>query len=80
LLKAVADAIEVHRLLMPMPFAAWHILAGIAEWLPRPAITRNQVELMEQDNVAAPDSPGFAELGITPRSLEEVLPTILHNR
>ena len=80
LLRTIADAMKVHRPLMPMPFAAWHILAGIAEWLPKPAITRNQVELMEHDNVAAPDSPGFAELGIAPRSLEEFLPTILHNR
>jgi uncharacterized protein YbjT (DUF2867 family) len=80
LLRTIADAMQVKRPLMPMPFAVWHVVAGVAEWLPRPVITRNQVELMERDNVAAPHSAGFAELGITPRSLEEVLPTILHNR
>jgi uncharacterized protein YbjT (DUF2867 family) len=80
LLRTIADAMQVRRPLMPMPFAAWHVLAGVAEWLPRPAITRNQVELMQHDNVAASDTPGFAELGITPHSLEEVLPTILHKR
>jgi NADH dehydrogenase len=80
LLRTIADAMQVHRALVPMPFALWHVLAGITEWLPRPVITRNQVELMERDNVAAPDSAGLAELGITPRSIEEVLPTILHDR
>jgi uncharacterized protein YbjT (DUF2867 family) len=80
LLRTIADAMQVKRPLMPMPFAVWHVVAGVAEWLPRPVITRNQVELMERDNVAAPHSACFAELGITPRSLEEVLPTILHNR
>ena len=71
---------QVRRPMMPVPFAAWHVLAGIAEWLPGPVITRNQVELMERDNVAAPHSVGLGELGITPRSIEEVLPTILHPR
>jgi NADH dehydrogenase len=79
LLRTIADAMHVRRQLVPMPFAAWHVLAGIAEWLPRPPITRNQVELMETDNVARPHSAGFAELGIAPRSLEEILPTILRD-
>ena len=34
---------------------------------------------MQRDNVAAPHSAGFAELGIAPLSLEEVLPTIFRN-
>jgi uncharacterized protein YbjT (DUF2867 family) len=77
LLRTIADAMHVRVRLMPMPFFAWRVLAGIAERLPRPVITSNQVELMQRDNVAAPESAGFAELGISPRSLEEVLPTIL---
>ena len=77
LLRTIAHAMHVRARLMPMPFAAWQILAAIGEWLPSPPITRNQVELMQVDNVAAPASPGFPELDIAPRSLEEVLPTIL---
>ena len=45
--------------------------------LPRPPITRNQVELMQIDNVASPGVPGFAELGIAPHSIEDVLQEIL---
>src|SRR6516164_1807739 len=41
-----------------------------------PPITRSQVELMECDNIASPGVPGFANLGMTPRSLEEILPQI----
>jgi hypothetical protein len=37
------------------------------------------VELMQIDNVAAPGVPGFAELGITPRALEEILPAIVRS-
>ena len=32
---------------MYLPFAAWHALARLAELLPSPPLTRNQVELME---------------------------------
>jgi NADH dehydrogenase len=77
LLRAIAAAMHVRARLMPMPFAAWHVIAGLAEWLPSPLITRNQVELMEVDNVASAGAPSFSELGIVPRSLEEILPTIL---
>ncbi len=31
--------------------AAWHVLAWFAEMLPSPPVTRNQVELMQVDNV-----------------------------
>jgi uncharacterized protein YbjT (DUF2867 family) len=77
LLRAIAAAMHVSTRLMLMPFAAWHVIAGLAGWLPSPPITRNQVELMEVDNVASADAPSFSEFGIVPRSLEEILPTIL---
>jgi len=44
--------------------------------LPARPITRSQVELMECDNIASPGVPGFANLGMTPRSLEKILPQI----
>jgi NADH dehydrogenase len=62
---------------MPMPFAAWHALAWLAEMLPSPPLTRNQVELMEIDTVASPGTPGFAELGLSPHAIEDILPEIL---
>ena len=80
LLRTVADAMHVRARLMPMPFTAWHIIGGIAEWLPNPPVTRNQVALMEVDNVASAGAPGFSELGIVPRTLEEILPSILRQR
>jgi hypothetical protein len=39
--------------LIPIPFAAWYALAWFAEMLPSAAVTRNQVELMQVDNVAS---------------------------
>jgi len=77
LLKAVAHEASLKPKLIPIPFAAWHVLAWFAEMLPSPPVTRNQVELMQVDIVASPEVPGFGELGISPLSIEEMLSEIL---
>ena len=70
--RLLADAGLTPRLL-PLPFAAWHVLARVAELLPNPPITRNQVELMEVDTVVSPNVPGLHELGISRHSIEDIL-------
>jgi hypothetical protein len=55
----------------------WHVIGYVSEALPSPPITRNQVELMEQDNVADPDAPGFDVLQISPQPIENILPQML---
>jgi uncharacterized protein YbjT (DUF2867 family) len=77
LLRVVAREAGLEARLVPMPFAAWHALAWMAEMLPNPPVTRNQIELMQVDNVASRNVPGFAELGISPRPLETVLREML---
>jgi len=77
LLRAVAREAGLEARLVPMPFAAWQALAAVAEMLPNPPVTRNQIELMQVDTVASPGMPGFAELGILPRPLEDVLRDML---
>jgi uncharacterized protein YbjT (DUF2867 family) len=73
LLATIADAAGRKPLLVPVPFALWHVLGFAGEFLPTSPITRSQIELMRIDNVAAPDVPGFAALGISPQPLEEML-------
>src|SRR5215471_15007998 len=77
LLKTVAHEANLKPTLISNPFAFWYLLAWFAEMLPSPPITRNQVDLMQIDNVASPEIPGFGELGISPLSIEEILPEIL---
>jgi len=77
LLRAVARAAGLEARLIPIPFAAWHTLAWVAEMLPNAPVTRNQIELMQVDNVASRDVPSFAELGISPRPVEDVLREML---
>ncbi|TIN21692.1 MAG: complex I NDUFA9 subunit family protein [Mesorhizobium sp.] len=80
LLREIARQLDTHIRLMPMPFAAWNALAGVAELLPAAPITRNQVDLMRHDNVAAIDAPGLKELDIEPRDINEVIRLIEQRR
>jgi uncharacterized protein YbjT (DUF2867 family) len=77
LLRTIARIAGLRPVLMRMPFAFWEALAGVAEMLPRPLLTRNQVELMRIDTVASESQPGFRALRISPRSLEDELEAIL---
>ena len=77
LLRTIARIAGLRPVLMHMPFAFWNALAGVAEMLPQPPLTRNQVELMQIDTTASENLPGFRALGISPRSLEGELEAIL---
>jgi len=77
LLRTIARSAGLRPVLMRMPFAFWHAAAGLAEVLPQPPLTRNQVELMQIDTTASENRPGFRALGISPRSLEEELEAML---
>jgi len=77
LLRTIARSAGLRPVLMRMPFAFWGAVAGLAEILPQPPLTRNQVELMQIDTMASENRPGFRTLGISPRSLEEELEAML---
>ncbi|WP_018649533.1 MULTISPECIES: complex I NDUFA9 subunit family protein [unclassified Thioalkalivibrio] len=65
------------RPMLPIPFTVWHALAAVGSLLPNPPLTRDQLYLMQQDNVANPAFGTFADLGITPHSFEQSLPDCL---
>jgi uncharacterized protein YbjT (DUF2867 family) len=77
LVQLVLTQIDRQRLLMPVPFLVWELLAGLMAPLPRRPISRDQVILMKQDNVVDRQAATFADLGIAPTSIEEILPTYL---
>jgi uncharacterized protein YbjT (DUF2867 family) len=73
LLRAIAASAGTKPFLVPFPFSLWHVIGYVAEALPSPPLTRNQVELMGQDNISKPDAPGFEALQISPQSIEIML-------
>jgi NADH dehydrogenase len=77
LVQLVLDQTGRRRLLLPLPYLAWNALAALLTPLPRRPISRDQVKLMQKDNVVSPGTLTFADLGITPTALEAIAPGYL---
>ncbi|SFR53699.1 NADH dehydrogenase [Marinobacter daqiaonensis] len=63
------------RPMLPVPFALWYLGATLVSFMDSPPLTRDQLILMEEDNVVHPGMPGFDSLGIRPRRVDEEVPT-----
>ena len=69
--------IQRRRLLVPVPFFAMSCGASIAGLLPNPPITVDQVRLLKCDNIVGKGARALSDLGITPTSVDAILPTYL---
>jgi NADH dehydrogenase len=65
------------RWMLNVPARLAQIQAWLMELLPGKPLTRDQLLLLQQDNVAGPDMPGLRELGIVATPVELVVPTYL---
>jgi hypothetical protein len=71
--QLVLTQIGRKRLLLPFPFFAWEILAG----LPNRPLSRDQVKLMKKDNVVSAQALTLVALGVELTPVEAILPTYL---
>ena len=62
-------------LVVPVPFAVAEVLAQLFHLLPNPPLTTSQVDLLKADNLASGALPGFRELDIQPKAVEDIVPT-----
>lgn len=81
LMQFILATIERRRLLVPAPFALLKLQAMFAQFLPKPPITPDQVELLKRDIVvsdaARREGRTLEALGIIPETLEAIGPTYL---
>jgi NADH dehydrogenase len=77
LMELLLREIDRRRALVSLPVPLAQLMAFFLEWLPSPPLTRDQVRLLQKDNVVEPGVPDLGSLGVTPTSLELVLPTYL---
>ena len=75
LVRFTLGVVGKRRLLMPLPFTVAEIQAQLFALLPSPPLTTSQVDLLTADSVASGALPGFRELNIPPKAVEEVVPT-----
>src|SRR3546814_7927259 len=77
LMELLLATIGRKRMLVSLPFGLARLQATFLERLPQPLLTRDQVTLLRQDNVVAPDALTLKDLGIAPTAPEAVIETYL---
>lgn len=65
------------RFLISIPYSVGAVQARLFELLPKPLLTRDQLILLQRDNVVSPGALTLADLGITPKAVEAIVPTYL---
>jgi uncharacterized protein YbjT (DUF2867 family) len=70
------------RALVPLPFPIARLQASVMELLPSPMLTVDQVRMLETDNVVSAEAiaakRNLAGLGVTPTTIEAVVPGYLY--
>jgi uncharacterized protein YbjT (DUF2867 family) len=81
LMEYVLTVTQRRRLLISLPFPLAKLQATLLQYLPKPLLTPDQVELLKVDNVvsAAAEREGrtLAGLGIVPTAMEVIVPSYL---
>jgi uncharacterized protein YbjT (DUF2867 family) len=81
LMEFVLETIERRRFLIPIPFALAKLQATFLQFMPKPLLTPDQVELLKTDNIvsAAAEAEGrtLRGLGIEPTTMETIVPSYL---
>jgi uncharacterized protein YbjT (DUF2867 family) len=81
LIEYVLAVTERKRLLVPLPFPIAKLQAAFLQWLPKPLLTPDQVELLRSDNIvsdaARREGRTIEALGIAPVSMATVVPSYL---
>lgn len=82
LMNYILETTGRSRPLVPVPFAIARLKASVLELLPAPMLTVDQVRLLETDNVvsalAQAEKRTLAGLGISPATIESVVPSYLY--
>ena len=81
LMQFVLATTERKRLLVPLPFFVAKLKAMVLQFMPKPLLTPDQVELLRVDNVvsdaAQRDRRTLQGLGIEPEPIEAIVPSYL---
>ncbi|MEM7442221.1 MAG: complex I NDUFA9 subunit family protein [Pseudomonadota bacterium] len=77
LMELILTETRRKRGMVRVPWWAARIQATFLGMMPKPLLTRDQVVLLQADNVVSPEAKTLSDLGIEPTPVETVLPTYL---
>ena len=76
-LRFILETTRRRRPMLDMPMGLMRFQAGLLQRLPKPPVTRDQLLLLERDNVVGAGMPDLAALGIQAKAVEAVVPGYL---
>lgn len=77
IMEFILREIRRKRVLLPLPWGVARMQAAVLELLPKPMLTRDQVEMLKVDNVVAPGALTLKDLGVSPTAAEVIVPGYL---
>ncbi|MDV7339483.1 complex I NDUFA9 subunit family protein [Terasakiella sp. A23] len=77
IMKRILKHTERDRFLAPVAYPFAKILGGILGFLPNPLLTRDQVTMLETDNVVSEGALGLKDLGVEATLADLILPSYL---
>lgn len=77
LMVYLLETIHRQRILLPLPFSLAKAIGAIAQFLPTPPLTPDQVELLKTDSVVSSQALNAGDLGVQPKVLEVMAPLYL---
>ncbi|MFC0633410.1 complex I NDUFA9 subunit family protein [Brevundimonas balnearis] len=81
ILELILRETKRQRILLPIPFMAARILGSFAQLTAvigvAPQLTRDQVLMLQSDNIVSAGAPGLTDLGVQPTGLEAIAPSYL---
>ena len=81
LMQFILSTIERKRLLIPLPFFMANLQAMFLQYLPKPLLTPDQVELLRFDNVVSESAKSEGRtlqgLSVEPETIEAIVPSYL---
>jgi uncharacterized protein YbjT (DUF2867 family) len=77
MMELMLKVIGRRRCFVSIPFGLAEFQAAFLQLLPVPPLTRDQVRMLERENVVTAGMPTFQDIGIQPQAIEAILPTYL---
>ena len=77
LMKILLKQIKKKRFLVPIPIPFAKVLGRVLQVMPKPPLSADQVELMQYDAIVSNKYPTIKDLKISPKTINEVLPSYI---
>jgi uncharacterized protein YbjT (DUF2867 family) len=77
LIEKILQYTNRHRFILSIPYAWGKMIGSVLQYLPSPILTLDQVKLLQSDSIVSAHAITLAQLGLTPKSLEAIVPLYL---